>query len=206
MGKRVILIASGETERRALPHLVQPLRDHGVIVDDVRIPPRNKVLNLTMAEKLIKSAWYENLHAPPAKFVMVMDLDGSKPDEILGPIRKRLSDRLGQVKAQVLYAYAQQHLEAWYFADAANLRKYLCRNLGRVDTSKPDKICNPKLHLKQLLEKRVYTARISEEIAKNLDTKTIAGRSPSFKNFVDAIMNGDSAESFENSLSGSPSD
>ena len=69
---------------------------------------------------------------------------------------------------------------------------YSGRDLGQVDTSKPDEIHNPKLHLKHLLGNRVYTARVSEEIAKILNTSTIAGRSPSFRKFVDTIMNGDS--------------
>ena len=192
MKKRVIIIASGEAERRALPYLVRHLQDHGVNVDDVRIPPRNKSLNLMMAEKLIKSVWYENLNAPPDKFIIVMDLDGAHPDEILAPIQSRLPERLGGIEACVLYAYAQQHLEAWYFADARNLRDYLGRDLGQVDTSNPDEIRNPKLHLKHLLGSWFYTARISEEIAKILNTSTIAQRSPSFRKFVDAIMNGDS--------------
>ena len=192
MDKRVIIIASGETERRALPHLVQHLQDHGVVLDDVRIPPRNKMLNLKMAEKLIKSAWYENPNAPPDKFILVMDLDGATPDDILRPIDSQLPERLGGIDVRVLYAYAQHHLEAWYFADARNLREYLGRNLGQVDTSKPDEIHNPKLHLKHVLGNRIYTARTSEEIAKNLNAAAIAGRSPSFRNFVDAIMNGDS--------------
>ena len=41
------------------------------------IPPRNKALDAEMAEKLIKAAWYENLGAPPDKFVVVVDLDGT---------------------------------------------------------------------------------------------------------------------------------
>ncbi len=45
---------------------------------------------------------------------------------------------------------------------------YLGRSPGNVDTSKPDAIHNPKLHLKHLLGKRVYTARLSEEIAQRL--------------------------------------
>ena len=36
MSKRVIMIASGETERRALPHLVRHLRDQDVVAEDVR--------------------------------------------------------------------------------------------------------------------------------------------------------------------------
>ena len=94
------------------------------------------------------------------------------------------------IGAAVRYAYAQWNLEAWYFADAANLRDWLGRALGQVDTSKPEEIRNPKLHLKNLLGDRVYTARVSEEIASRLDAPTIAQRSPGFKGFLDAVMNG----------------
>ena len=86
------------------------------------------------------------------------------------------------------YAYAQQHLEAWYFGDTANLRAFGAP--GHIDTSKPDESENPKGHLKNVLDDRVYTARISEEIAMSLDPKTIAGRSPSFRGFLEAVKNG----------------
>ena len=86
---------------------------------------------------------------------------------------------------------AQWHLEAWYFADVTGLRAYLGRDPGNVDTSRPDEIQNPKLHLKNLLEDRIYTTVISEEISKTLMPQTIAGRSPSFHDFVGAIRNGD---------------
>ena len=143
-----------------------------------------------MAERLIKAAWYENLHMPPDKFVVVIDLDGADAAALLEPIRSRLSKLRDDISADVLCAYAQQHLEAWYFADAQNLREYLGRELGQVDTSRPDEIQNPKLHLKHLFGERLYTARVSEEIAKTLSTDTIAGRSPSFKKFVEALANG----------------
>ena len=190
MAKRVIIIASGETERRSLPHLVQNLRDLDETLTEVRIPPSEKALNAQMAEKIIKAVWFENPSARPDKFVLVVDLDGKDPDSFLEPIRKRLPGRKDGITADVLCAYAQQHLEAWYFADAENLRDYLGRAPGKVDTSRPDEIQNPKLTLRHLLGERVYTARVSEEIAKKLNAKTIAGRSPSFKKFVDAISNG----------------
>ena len=98
--------------------------------------------------------------------------------------------RVPGIGADVLYAYAQAHLEAWYFADVANLRKRIGRAPGNVDTSKPDEIDNPKLYLKHVLAERVYTARVSAEIAEALDAATIAGRSPSFRNFVEAVRNG----------------
>ena len=193
MAKNVIVLASGETERRALPHLLSYLRARGVSLVEVRIPPRNGALSVRMAESLIKAAWYERPGAPPDKFVILLDVDGKPPNRVLEPFRT-LPKRLGsEIGAAVLYAYAQWHLEAWYFADAMGLRGYFHgRTLGNVDTSKPDGIQNPKLHLKHLLGTRVYTARISEEIARGLDATTIAERSPSFKGFVEAVMNGPS--------------
>ena len=63
------------------------------------------------------------------------------------------------------------------------------RDLGNVDDSRPDEIENPKLHLKNILD-QVYTARVSEEIARALDAETIARRSPSFRGFLAALLNG----------------
>ena len=87
------------------------------------------------------------------------------------------------------YAHAQRHLEAWYFADGGNLRSYLKRDLGRIDDSRPDEIENPKLHLRNILD-QVYTARVSEEIARVLDAENISRRSPSFRGFLEALLNG----------------
>ena len=194
MDKHVIVIASGETERIALPYLTLHLRDMGISVSDVRIPPSNRALDVVMAERLIKSAWFENAVAPPDKFVVLVDTDGAASSDALSLFKSDLPGRLGaEIRASIQYAYAQQHLEAWYFADAANLRSYLGgRALGNVDTSKPDEIENPKRHLKNVLGGRFYTARISGEIATTLDARTIAQRSPSFRGFMDAVMNGSS--------------
>lgn len=194
MGKRVILIVSGETERRALPHLASHLRNQGVSVTDVLIPPRNRALKVEMAQSLIRAAWYGSFDSLPDKFVVLVDTDGKSPSA-LAPFRD-LPGRLRHVEATVLFAYAQWHLEAWYFGDAGNLRDYLGGALGSVDTSKPDEIENPKLHLRKLLLNQrgaVYTARVSEAIAGKLDARTIVQRSPSFRRFIDAIMNGDVA-------------
>lgn len=190
MPKHVVVIASGETERRALPRLVRFLSEGGVLGVDIRIPPRNRALSGDMAARLIKAAWYENLHAPPDKFVVLVDVDRAAPDRVLDRMRAGLAQRLRGVDAEVLYAYAQAHLEAWYFADADNLRSRLGRDLGHVDASRPDEIDNPKLQLRNLLGDRVYTARISAEIAGALDAATIARRSPSFSGFVQAVENG----------------
>ena len=189
MSKHVVVVASGETERRALPHLVHHLRELEVIVDGVRIPPGNSALNPRMAENLIRATWYEKGDSPPDKFVVLVDVDRSSPADVLAPFES-LAARLGEVGAPIRYAFAQRHLEAWYFADAGNLRAYLGRAPGHVDTSRPDEIENPKLVLKHLLHHELYTARISGEIARSLDPATIAQRSPSFKGFMDAVMNG----------------
>lgn len=191
MPKRVIVIASGETERRALPHLLSHLLDEGITVADVRIPSRNRGLRVKIVEKIIKSAWYES-QTPPDKFVLLIDVDGKDPDDSLSPFKKGLPERLPpEVRPKLQYVYAQWHPEAWYFADSQNLRTYLRdKALGSVDASKPDEIQNPKQHLKNLLERSTYTALISEDIDRTLDARTIALRSPSFNGFLSAVRNG----------------
>jgi len=191
MGKQVVVIASGETERRSLPHLVTHLQHEGTAVLEVRIPPGGKALNVEMAEKLLKASWYERVSSPPDKFVVLLDTDGKTPDEVLRPFREQLPGRIGaKIRVQLQYACAQWHLEAWYFADVSGLRGYLRRDLGSVDASKPDEIQHPKLHLKHLLGERAYTAVISEEIARSLDPQVIGERSPSFQGFLQAVRNG----------------
>ena len=74
MSKRVIVVASGETERRSLPHLLADLETEDIVIDSVRIPPGGRALNVEMAEKLVKSAWYENIVSPPDKFVILVDV------------------------------------------------------------------------------------------------------------------------------------
>ncbi|MCY4557871.1 MAG: DUF4276 family protein [Chloroflexi bacterium] len=189
MSKHVLVVASGDTERRALPHLVSHLRDRGVTIE-VRTPPRARALRVDVVEKIIRAAWYES-HLVPSKFVVLLDVDQGRPEDVLAPIRRQLPQRVENLGTTVLFAYAEQHLEAWYFADASNLREYLGRALGSVDTSAPDAIRDPKRHLINLLgSRRVYTALTSEEIARRLDPRTIEQRSPSFKSLVEAVKNG----------------
>ena len=186
----VVVVASGETERRSLPHLVSHLQKQGTSVADVRIPPRNKALDVDVAEKIIKSIWYENVGEEPDKIVLLVDVDRKQPDQVVPQMREELARRLlDEIKKRMQYAYAQRHLEAWYFADGWNLRGYLKRDLGSVDDSRPDEIENPKLHLKNILNQG-YTARVSEEIARTLDAENIARRSPSFRGFLEAVLNG----------------
>ncbi len=145
-----------------------------------------------MAEKLIKAAWFasQSEHEQLDKFVVVLDTDNADPEPLLQSFEKQLRNRLQGIDATVLCTFAQQHLEAWYFADAQNLRAFLRRSLGAVNPSKPDEIQNPKLHLKHLLGDRVYTARVSESIARSLDADAIRQRSPSFKAVQEAVSNG----------------
>ena len=167
LADHVVVVASGETERRSLPHLVSHLQKQGTSVDDVRIPPRNKALDVGVAEKIIKSIWYENPGAEPDKIVLLLDVDRKSPDQVVGRMKEDLASRLpAEIKVRMQYAHAQPHLEAWYFADGVNLRGYLKRDLGRVDDTRPDEIENPKLHLKNILDEQVYTARVSAEIAR----------------------------------------
>jgi hypothetical protein len=195
MSKKVIVIASGETERRSLPHLVAHLQAEDVFVVEIRRPDGNKALSVEMAEKLVKAAWWappENV--VPDKFVILVDADGKDPEQVLYPFRERLRARLGpKITASLQFACAQWHLEAWYFADITGLRSYIGCDPGSVDASKPDEIQNPKLQLRNLLGERMYTAVVSEEIARLLNVQSIAGRSPSFQSFLEAVRDGDLA-------------
>ena len=191
MHKQVVVIASGATERAALPFLVEYLQGENIAVD-VHIPSKNGVLTVDVVERLLKAAWY----SPPDnqridKFVVLLDVDGKQPDAVVDPLRQSLISRLdSHITASVLFAYAQWHLEAWFFGDAQGLRDYLGRDLGSVDTSNPDAIENPKRHLINLLQGN-YTRRVSEDIARGLNPQVIMGRSRSFQGFIDAVRNGD---------------
>lgn len=194
MSKRVVIIASGETERRSLPHLVKHLREEGIAIVGVRRPDGNKALTVEMAERLIKAAWFAAVEDErPEKFVILLDTDRKDPEQVLQPFREQLPMRVRSIDASLQFAYAQRHLEAWYFADSAGLRECLGRDLGNVDASQPDQIENPKLHLKNLLDDRLYTAVVSEEIARKLDVGAMR-RSPSFQGFMAAVRNGQLAD------------
>lgn len=194
--KHVVVLASGETERRALPRLVRHLADQGVFVDSIRIPPRHRALGVDVAAQLIKAVWYEDPSARPQKFVVLVDSDFAEPNKVLELMEAELRHRVGDIAADadILLTYAQQHLEAWYFGDRQGLRAYVDRDLGSVDASQPDQIQNPKNHLKNLLAQRVYTASVSEEIASRLNASRILERSPSFRGFIGAVLNGTGVE------------
>jgi hypothetical protein len=106
VAKRVTIIASGETERRALVHLVSHLQDQGITVTDVRIPPRNRRLNVGMTQGLIRAAWYSGFESLPDKFIVLVDTDGKSAAETLAPFQN-MSNSLPDVGADVLVAYAQ---------------------------------------------------------------------------------------------------
>lgn len=194
--KRVVVIASGATERRALPILLGPLGGEGIDAGEVRIPPRNGDLTVEVVDKLIRTVSYERGDSRPAKIVVLVDTDRKTPEDALADLRRRLPDRLTEEMARsVHYTYAQQHLESWFFADAEGLRTYLGGAFRKVDASRPDEIENPKRHLKRHLKRllgdgRHYTSEISKEIARELDPKVVEGRNPSFRGFLQAVRNG----------------
>ena len=193
MVKRVVVIASGPTEQRVLPVLLANEQNTQI---EVLIPPRNGALTVDAALALIRSTIYGDPKESPNKYVVLLDVDGKMPDQVLSPFKDNIPDRLeSHVQGLVHFSYAQWHLEAWFFADASGLRGYFDgSSLGSVDPTNPDNIQNPKNHLKNLLrELRLYTARVSEEIAGFLDDDTIASRSPSYRNFRDAIRNGEAS-------------
>ena len=145
------------------------------------------------ATNLVRAIWFEKRYTdPPDKFVILVDVDGKRPDEVVRPLLEEVPRRLqSHISVPVLFAFAQQHLEAWFFADSRNLREYLSgRNLGSIDTSRPDEIDDPKRHLQNLLGDVIYTSQISGQIARSLHAPTVAGRSRSFDNFLSTVRNG----------------
>ena len=89
MAKRVVVIASGATERLAIPHLTAHLRGQGIEVSRLMIPPNNSALNVRMAAKLIRAAWFGSFPKPD-KFVVLVDTDGKTPSEALGLLESNL--------------------------------------------------------------------------------------------------------------------
>ncbi len=190
MSKKVVVIASGLTEREALPHLTRHLAAIGVSVVDVRIPPRNRPLIPRLVQDLIKAIWWD-MHLrgnAPDKFVVLIDADGKLPAAIIPSFQEACAE-LHNISATCLVATAQWHLEAWFFAHAESLREFLGKSSGSVDTSAPDEIVNPKLHLKHLLG-RPYTALTAGAIASGLNPEVIRTRSPSFAEFEASLKNG----------------
>ena len=190
MAKRVIVIASGSTEQVALRHLTAQLTADGIDVE-VRFPSRHRQLRFATVSQLINAALYDSGKAPD-KFVVLVDTDSKTPDEAIDPIKSELErSSFRELHQRIHYAYAQWHLEAWFFADGVNLRNYFGdRSLGNVDTSQPDQIQNPKHHLQNLLGEKHYTAPVAGQIAAQLDANTIEQRSPSFRGFMGAVRNG----------------
>ena len=194
--KAVVVIASGATEQKVLPVLLRKLQQPSFFLCEVLVPRGNRQLVPATIIGLIQRAYYGSLYhreEPNKKIIVLLDTDTKHPQQIIPPVQTQvLKDRRIKKIVQfvtILFAYAQQHLEAWFFADDENLRNYLGRPLGRIPISNPDQINNPKLHLIHLLQ-RPYTSFVAEKIAQRLDPATIARRSPSFAGFCSQLQNG----------------
>jgi Domain of unknown function (DUF4276) len=188
-----VVIVSGEIDRRSVPHLCRHFAQHADLFE-VRKPPGNAALTPEQATKLIKAAWCELLYGrgdPPDKFVVLVDSDARDASEAARPFEEAMI-HLADVAATRIVAVAIRHLKSWFFGHPEKLRELLGRDLGSVDSSRPDEIDNPKLHLANLLisRSRVYTAPVAAQIAAQLDPLIIEGRSPSFAGFIGKLQNG----------------
>ena len=155
---------------------------------DVRIPPRNRAISGELAVKIAKSCYWDV--PSPDKFVILVDVDGKNPDEVLESLRQRVGSALDHLDLRIYYAYAQSHLEAVVLRRRKGAARIPGKEPWSVDASRPDLIENPKLHLKHLLANRIYTSEIAERITRVLDAAEIAKHSTSFGRFVGAIRNG----------------
>jgi hypothetical protein len=193
VAKRVVVIASGETERRALPHITRHLcKEEGIDLQEVCIPPHHHVLDVASAEKLVLAAWFylSGSGRAPDKFVVLVDADARDPADVTRAFESLPNRVHTRVPVPVIVTAAKWHLEAWFFAGGGFLREYLGRDLGSVDPNAPDGVVNPKLHLTHLLgDKRPYVASVAEEIAKGAQVGELR-RSASFCAFESALRNG----------------
>lgn len=85
MAKRVVIIAPGETERKALPHLLAHLESEGITVD-IRIPDRNRQLIPGVVHPIIYSLPHEN--QPPDKVVVLVDTDSKSADDAMQQLKR----------------------------------------------------------------------------------------------------------------------
>ena len=92
MAKRVVVIASGPTERSALPHLLAHLKAEGITVD-IRIPDRHRHLRPNVVNPIIYSALYDSPDGPPHKIVVLVDTDGKSTDDAMRPIQQNIPKR-----------------------------------------------------------------------------------------------------------------
>jgi hypothetical protein len=193
MGRDVLIVASGDTERRALPHLTKHLVGAAVrSLVDVRISPHG-VLTSRVAEQIIRAAWWD-LHGRGLTFdkaVVLVDADTQPPDEKLREFDD-LIDRLASLPLKIKVAVAKWHLEAWFFADSVGLRAWFeGRSLGIVEPL-PDAIQWPKQRLRNLLLPESYTPRVAASIASKLSVEAMRESSASFAAFESAVKNGES--------------
>jgi hypothetical protein len=193
--KRVVVIASGDTERRALPHLSRDLRERGIEISDVRtLPQVGKQHRDERLRGTIKSAWWDlsGRGQPPNKFVILVDADEKPKEDVVKPWQEACA-HLQDIPVACIVTVAKWHLEAWFFGDEQGLRGYLGRALGSVDPFYPDEIHDPKRHLKSLLGGS-YSQHTAEEIAKAVQPSIIRTRSPSFSAFEQALCNGNRSD------------
>ena len=80
MAKKVIVVVSGESDRRSIPFLCRHFLEQAEMFE-VRKPPGNATLTPEQTVKLVKAGWYEmnGRGMPPDKFVILVDSDGKAP-------------------------------------------------------------------------------------------------------------------------------
>lgn len=188
--KQVIVIASGDTERLALPHLLRELIDQEISLD-IRVSPHGS-LTIDRVSRVARAAYWDMKMRgrDPSKFVILLDADAEDREETIRRFEV-VAERIQDLQVPTYVSAAKWHLEAWFFADEQSLRSFVGRSLGGVDASRPEAIERPKEHLRNLLD-RPYTARVAARIAAVLSPEAVRAKSPSFVDFESKIRNGSS--------------
>ena len=189
LAKHLLVVGSGETERRALPHLLRHVVGFEVTSLTVRVPASGQ-LTTAQALKVIKGAWWESQGRgePLDKVVVLIDADAARPEDAEAAFAD-LHRLTADLPIAVFVCSAKWHLEAWFFGDREGLRSWLGGKSLRRVAADPDEIIHPKLRLRALLS-GPYTARTAESIAAAISAEVIAQRSKSFARFERAVRNG----------------
>ena len=168
--RTVGLIVEGSFDEAALPELVK--RCSHVETTVIVRPCGNKGRLLEKFRGYLEEFRYKG-HVDKA--FVVCDADQKNPREEIRRMRSRVSNR--QYPFPVKYLVIVQKLEAWLLANEMNA---------------PETVVDPKAELKVRLAKKKtdYTQEVARRLAGQLNLDTLRGRCPSFRDFPDAVVNG----------------
>ena len=187
-----LILASGLKEWYALPVLCRHFcEDAGVRV----VFPDHSAALIHQVAPLLQLHWRPDVDPP---CVILVDTHRLSPSQAMEPVQQKVDamvqrgDLSPAARNSIRWAYAQPHLEAWFFADPSGLARYI--GCDEADLGVPGTIRDPQGVLRGLMtqhmpgRRRNYGASRAKDIADGLDARVVLANSPSFKTLIDAIQ------------------